>query len=284
MARRVDRHEPGAQARRRGRTRARRRDEPGIQPERVLRALQGRARPALAIPALLRALELSPGSRNALRRSLQELVAQGRLDRLGARYRLRRSDGFVEGVFTPARKDGAGRVQEDSGRVWQVTQTGDAGAGDRVLLQPLGAERHGEIVGVLEGRRDAWVGVLERRGRIHFVTPWRDTAAAVVSIGLRELLRRAARRPGPDGAARARARSRDRAVADPAAKRGSPRAASSRCWARPARPRPTTGRWCGGAVCRTSSRTPCSSRSRGPCRACARRISPAASICAKSPS
>ena len=59
-----------------------------------------------------------------------------------------------------------------------MTQSGDAGAGDRVLLQPLGAERHGEIVGVLEGRRDAWVGVLERRGRIHLVTPWRDTAAA----------------------------------------------------------------------------------------------------------
>ncbi len=187
MARRVDRHEPGARARRRGRARTRPRGEPAIQPERVLRALQGRARPALAIPALLRALELPPGSRNALRRLLQELVAQGRLDRLGARYRLPRSDGFVEGVFTPARSGGGGRVQEDGGRLWQVTHAGDTGAGDRVLLQPLGAQRHGEIVGVLEGRRDAWVGVLERRGGIHLVTPWRDTAAGAVSVGARQL-------------------------------------------------------------------------------------------------
>jgi ribonuclease R len=153
----------------------------------VLRALQGRARPALAIPALLRALELPPRSRNALRRLLQELVARERLDRLGTRYRLRRSDGFVEGVFTPVRNQPGGRVQEESGRVWQVTHSGDAGAGDRVLLQPLGAEPQGEIVGVLEGRRDAWVGVVERRGRIHLVTPWRDSVAEMVTVAPREL-------------------------------------------------------------------------------------------------
>ena len=46
-----------------------------------------------------------------------------------------------------------------------MTQAGDASAGDRVLVQPLGAERRGEILDVLEGRRDAWIGILERRGR-----------------------------------------------------------------------------------------------------------------------
>ena len=194
MARRVDEHEPDAPANRRAGARARSKDGLGLRPERVLRALQGRVRPALAIPALLRALELPPGARSALRRLLQELVETGRLDRIGARYRLRRTDGFVEGVFTPGRGSaGSGRVQEDSGRVWQVTQAGDAGPGDRVLLQPLGAERHGEILDVLEGRRDAWVGILERRGRISVVTPWRDPAGRTLSIGPREL--RAAR-PG----------------------------------------------------------------------------------------
>ena len=188
MARRVDQHEPDAPARRRARARARPQGRLGVSPERVLRALQGRARPALAIPALLRALELPPGARSALRRLLQELVEAGRLDRLGARYRLRRADGFVEGVFSPARGGASGgRVQEDGGRVWQVTHSGDAGAGDRVLLQPLGAERHGEILDVLEGRRDAWVGILERRGRLSLVTPWRDTVAPALSIGPREL-------------------------------------------------------------------------------------------------
>jgi ribonuclease R len=183
----MDRHDPDARARRRGRARAQRRAPTEIRPEAVLRALQGRARPALAIPALLRALDLPPGSRTALRRLLQGLVAEGQLDRLGARYRLRRSDGFVEGVFSPARNQPGGRVEEDGGRVWHVTQESDASAGDRVLLQPMGAAQHGEIVGVLEGRRDAWVGVVERRGRLTLVTPWRDSAGEVLSVGPREL-------------------------------------------------------------------------------------------------
>jgi ribonuclease R len=160
----------------------------------VLRALAGRARPALAVPALLRALELPPSARGALRRALQDLVDEGKLERVGARHRLRRADGFVEGVFTPGRAGApGGRVQEESGRTWHVTQSGDAGAGDRVLLQPLGAERQGEILEVLEGRRDAWVGVFEPRPRMGLVVPWRDTVAPTLAIGPREL--RAAR-PG----------------------------------------------------------------------------------------
>ena len=107
MARRDERGDPDAAARRSARrTRAsarerarRQRDHPGAR----ARALQGRSRPALATPALLRALALPPGARNALRRLLQELVDEGRIDRLGGRYRLRRADGFVEGVFSPPR-------------------------------------------------------------------------------------------------------------------------------------------------------------------------------------
>src|SRR4029453_16797170 len=117
-----------------------------------------------------------------------ELVAQGRLDRLGARYRLRRSDGFVEGTFSPPRNppggagEGGGRRRGAGGLFWQGTKWGDAPAGDRVLLQPLGAARQAEIVGVLEGRREAWVGVVERHGRLPLGTPWRDSAGAVLSV------------------------------------------------------------------------------------------------------
>jgi ribonuclease R len=189
LARRVERHGPDARARRRERGRARPRREPEVGADAVLRALQGRARPALAVPALLRALDLSPRSRPALRRLLKQLVADGRLERLGARYRLSRSDGLVEGIFTPGGRSG-GRVETEDGRVWRVTQFGDGAPGDRVLLQPL-AERQGEIIGVLEGRREAWVGVVERRGRMTLVTPWRDSAGIPVFIGPRD--RRGAR-------------------------------------------------------------------------------------------
>jgi len=192
VARRDDRGDPDAPARRRARhsrSSARGRAAPEeVTRERVLRALQGRSRPALTTPALLRALALAPAARNALRRVLHELVDDGSIDRLGGRYRLRRSDGFVEGVFSPLRAGAAGgRVSEDGGRIWQVAQAGDASPGDRVLLQPFGAERRGEILDVLEGRRDVWIGIFERRGRGGVVTPWRETAAWQIEIGPREL-------------------------------------------------------------------------------------------------
>jgi len=192
VARRDDRGDPDAPARRgarRTRAGARGRAAPqAVSRERVLRALQGRSRPALATPALLRALALPPAARNALRRLLQELVDEGSIDRLAGRYRLRRSDGFVEGVFSPPRAGAAGgRVTEDSGRIWQVAQAGEASPGDRVLVQPSGAERRGEILDVLEGRRDVWIGILERRGRGAVVTPWRETVAWQIAIGPGEL-------------------------------------------------------------------------------------------------
>ena len=40
---------------------------------------------------------------------------------------------------------------------------------------------------MLEGRRDEWIGILERRGRGGVVTPWRETATWQIAIGPREL-------------------------------------------------------------------------------------------------
>ncbi len=196
MPRRDDRSSPDAPARRgarrsrkgeggRGRGRA---AAATVTRERVLRALQGRSRPALAASVLMRSLDLPPAARNPLRRVLQELVDEGRIDRLGGRYRLRRSDGFIEGIFSPGRAGAAGgRVTEDGGQIWQVPQSADARPGDRVLVQPGGTERAGEILDVLEGRREEWIGILELRGRGGSVSPWRETVAWQIAIGPQEL-------------------------------------------------------------------------------------------------
>ncbi len=136
----------------------------------------------------MRSLELAPAARGQLRRLLHELVDAGLIDRLGGRYRLRRADGFVEGVFSPGRAGApGGRVTEDGGRIWHVTQAGAASPGDRVLVQPSGSERQGEILDVLEGRRDEWIGIFERQGRGGVVTPWRETAAWQIGIGPRDV-------------------------------------------------------------------------------------------------
>jgi ribonuclease R len=158
-----------------------------VTPERVLRALLGRSRPALATPELLRALGLAPAARGALRRVLDALVEAGRIEKLDRRYRLRRADGFVEGVFRPARGAEGGGVTEAGGRTWRVTRPGDARAGDRVLLQPLDDGRSGEILEVIDGRRDGWIGIFERRGRGGVVTSWREASPWQVEIAARAL-------------------------------------------------------------------------------------------------
>jgi ribonuclease R len=148
--------------------------------------LGGRRRPLLSPSEILRGLGLGRDAIRRLRSLLRELEAEGRLEQVDRRYRLRRPDGFVEGSFTPV--TGAdprgGVVAEESGAVWRVAEAGGAQAGDRVLLQPVGdpKRRRGEILDVLAGRRATWVGIFQRRGKGGFVTPYRDDAEWFVDI------------------------------------------------------------------------------------------------------
>ncbi len=172
--------------------------------EAVLEALGGRARPMLTEKALLRELAARRHEHGALRPLLQSLLKEGKLERLGGRYRLRRVDGLVEGLYTgagappppakgqPAR---AGRaawssVKDDAGQLWQVADAGGAEPGDRVLVRPLGdpALRRGEIVHALGGGpRATWVGILTRERHGGVVTPYRDDAHWSVTVASADL-------------------------------------------------------------------------------------------------
>jgi ribonuclease R len=183
--------------------------------ERILAVLGGRRRPLLSAPAILRELGLGRDAIRRLRTLLRALEEGGRVERVERRYRLRRRDGLVEGSFMPAggSDPSGGAVSEESGVVWRVADAGGAGAGDRVLLQPIGdpGRRRGEILGVLAGERASWVGIFHRRGQRGFVTPYRDDAEWFVDIGpgdtgearngdvvaVRPAARRAHRRAGP---------------------------------------------------------------------------------------
>lgn len=153
----------------------------------VLDALRGRARPLRASSEIGRELGLGRDAGRGLRRLLQTLVRDGTVERVGRRYRLPRRDGLVEGILSEEGEHGA-TVVADDGVAWQVQGGGEAEAGDRVLVLPLGKQR-GELLGVSEGARDSWVGVLyrERGGGPGWVTPYRDDAMWKVRVGARDV-------------------------------------------------------------------------------------------------
>jgi ribonuclease R len=149
---------------------------------RILAALRGSdGRSAQEIG---RSLRLDGSEQRSLRRRLNRLEADGRIARVGKRYRIARSDGLVEGVLRAAPDGSALRVESD-GIVWRVEEVGDGRPGDRVVLQPRaedGSGRAGDVLQVLEGHRDHWVGILATRGRRGRVTPYRDDALWGVAI------------------------------------------------------------------------------------------------------
>jgi ribonuclease R len=138
---------------------------------------------------IARNLRLRGLEEKSLRRRLKRLEADGRIARVGRRYRIARSDGLVEGVLRAA-KDGSAMHVEADGIAWRVEEAGDGRPGDRVVLQPsraAGRERAGDVLQVLEGHRDHWVGILATRGRRGRVTPYRDDALWGVAIAEGEL-------------------------------------------------------------------------------------------------
>jgi ribonuclease R len=140
----------------------------------VLRALAGPGRPQLGRAAIGRRLGVDRGGERALGTLLEALVREGRIERVGRRYRLPRADGLVEGRL----RDDAS-VVEEGGAVWRVPDSGGAEPGDRVLLQPSDPTRQrGDILDVLGGERTAWVGIFRDRGAGGVVTPYRDEPGA----------------------------------------------------------------------------------------------------------
>jgi ribonuclease R len=153
----------------------------------VIDALRGKGRPLMAASEIQRALGLGKDAGRGLRRLLQTLVKEGVVERIGRRYRLPRRDGLVEGHYSEEGERG-GVVVADDGVAWRVPDGGEARPGDRVLVLPLGKQR-GELLGVAEGGRDVWLGVLAReRGRgPGWVTPYRDDGFWKVRVGARDL-------------------------------------------------------------------------------------------------
>lgn len=72
-------------------------------------------------------------------------------------------------------------LSDDSGRRWSLESGEAARPGDRVLAQPLGETA--EILQVVEGRRDRWVGIVEYRRRTRWLVPYRDDARWALRIG-----------------------------------------------------------------------------------------------------
>ena len=141
-----------------------------ISPERVLHALDRRQRPLLTSRALLRALGAEREDARALTAVLRRLVDDGRIERLGARYRLARGDVLIEGRLESVR-EGAARVVADDGSVWRLEHA-DAPAGARVLIEPRAGEPgRADLVRAIGGPRGDFVGVLLSDG---WAVPWRD--------------------------------------------------------------------------------------------------------------
>jgi len=151
-----------------------------ISSERVLRALDRRQRPLLTSHALLRALGAEGEEARALAVVLRNLVREGRVERLGGRYRLVRDDVLVEGRLDRVR-DGGGRVIADDGSVWQLESV-DVLPGTRVLIEPRAGEPgRADLVRAIGGPRADFVGVLLPNG---WAVPWRDDPRASGALRL----------------------------------------------------------------------------------------------------
>jgi len=142
----------------------------------VLAALRAR-RGALWTPsALARALAEDPRAVRAIRRILRGLEQRDLVERVEGRFRARRDDGAIEARVESRSVRGDAFAVDASGAEWRIAGGGDARVGDRVLVQPLPGSGTGraDLLHVVEGARDHWIGILHRRGGMAYATPYRD--------------------------------------------------------------------------------------------------------------
>ena len=141
----------------------------------MLVALRARRGSGLTPAALTRTLGADARAVRAVRRMLRALENRELVERIEGRYRVRRDDGAVEARVESTSARGDLFAVDASGTTWRVAP-GEARIGDRVLLNPVGApdSARADLLHVVEGVRDRWVGILHRRGGMAYATPYRD--------------------------------------------------------------------------------------------------------------
>ena len=107
---------------------------------------------------------------------LRALESRELVEHVEGRYRVRRDDGAVEARVESQSARGDLFAVDVSGTSWRVAQASDARVGDRVLLLPVGGpdSTSADLLHVVEGGRDHFVGILHRRGGMAYATPYRD--------------------------------------------------------------------------------------------------------------
>jgi len=90
-----------------------------------------------------------------------------------AAHGTRRDEGAIEGQLAESTAEARWQVRDASGAVWHLDEVGEARSGDRVLVLPHEGAR-AELLHVLDGAREHWVGILHRRGGMTYATPYRD--------------------------------------------------------------------------------------------------------------
>ena len=153
----------------------------------VLALFKARARPLLGSREIVRRLRLIRGQVRPLNNLLGVLEKKGVLERVGGRFRMRRVDGLVEGVLERG-ADGIPRIR-DGDRLLRLGDVGEAQEGDRIRAQEFEFNRvpAAEFLGVVEGSRRSWVGIIDRGSRGHVLVPYRGREQDSFPIASRDL-------------------------------------------------------------------------------------------------
>ncbi|HKA15242.1 MAG TPA: hypothetical protein VKH41_09520, partial [Myxococcota bacterium] len=140
----------------------------GLDAERVVGALAGGGRRGQTAARLLRRLGAGRHELRALRRILRQLQDAGRIERVDGVWRLPRADGLLDAELVETR-----RARDEHGREYRLEDAAGAKPGDRVLIAPLAGGR-AELLQVVDGERDHWVGILHGHGKLLGISPYRD--------------------------------------------------------------------------------------------------------------
>ncbi|MCH2172522.1 VacB/RNase II family 3'-5' exoribonuclease [Myxococcota bacterium] len=164
----------------------------------VLQVIERRGRRPITAAAIGRVLGIQRDAARRLKKPLTQLLQQGSIERVAAGYRMCRRDGLVEGTVEVLSRAGSrdlSVVRDDARREWSVHKTPatpEFRLGDRVLLLPRteaqrGRKGRGEILHVLDGAREGWLGLLQTHSGGAVVLPYYDDADWSVQIESRHL-------------------------------------------------------------------------------------------------